>query len=118
MDSQLRSRIPHRNTATIFRQNLPLLKFCLALIGMSKLAWAGTPTFDETILPFVNAHCVRCHGADDQQGAFRIDTLARDFNTEHGAQRWAAVMERLNAGEMPPEDEPQPSTEELELVVS
>ena len=118
IESHLKPSMLHHNTASNFRQNLYLLKSCLLLIGVSKLAWADTPTFDETILPFVNAYCVHCHGADDQQGEFRIDTLAHDFNTEQGAQRWAAVMERINAGEMPPKDERQPSGKELERVVS
>lgn len=60
------------------------------------------------VKPFFEEHCVRCHGPDRQKGDFRIDTLPRDFGDLLVAQEWDEVMLRINAGEMPPEDEKQP----------
>jgi mono/diheme cytochrome c family protein len=66
---------------------------------------------------FLRQHCVRCHDASVQEGQFRIDTLDRSFATHSAAERWAEVMTRINAGEMPPEEEPRPTVDEIAGVV-
>ena len=54
---------------------------------------------------FLTAQSLRCHGADAQQGGVRLDDLAAEIATVETAERWQKV---LNAGEMPPEEEPRP----------
>jgi hypothetical protein len=66
---------------------------------------------------FLKNHCVRCHDGKVQEGQFRIDTLDRSFTSLLVAERWAEVMTRINAGEMPPEEEPRPTTDEIAGVV-
>jgi mono/diheme cytochrome c family protein len=78
---------------------------------------AAIPNFDRDVLPFFQNHCIRCHGPADQSGDFRMDTLSRDVGGA-AAKRWRDVMERISAGEMPPEDEPKrPSAEEAQQVL-
>ena len=62
---------------------------------------------------FLEAHCIRCHGPDREKGDLRVDQLSRDFATGLDGHLWAEVIERVNAGEMPPEDEQQPSEGEM-----
>lgn len=50
---------------------------------------------------FLERHCVRCHNADKAKGKFVL--LPKLDSTSS-----AAILERLVAGDMPPEDEPQP----------
>ena len=69
------------------------------------------------VLPFVQKHCIRCHGSEEQEGDFRLDQLKRDFDSPLAAELWAELIGRINAGEMPPEDEPQPAAGEIESVV-
>lgn len=85
--------------------------FPLAAIAAEPVA------FEKVVAPFFEKHCHRCHDAQKQKGDFRLDTLARDFTTMENAQRWAEVVFRVNSGEMPPEDEPQPSAAELGQAV-
>jgi mono/diheme cytochrome c family protein len=66
---------------------------------------------------FLKQHCVRCHDAAVQEGQFRLDTLERNFTSHLTAERWAEVMTRINAGEMPPEEEPRPTVDEIAGVV-
>lgn len=66
---------------------------------------------------FFKTHCIRCHGFEEQEGDFRLDKLGRDFDSPLTAELWAEVIGRINAGEMPPEDEPQPTVREIEVVV-
>jgi len=68
---------------------------------------------DKTVQPFFAKHCSRCHDAKQQEGEFRLDTLSREFSNMLVAQRWGEVLFRINSGEMPPKDEPQPSPAEL-----
>ncbi len=65
------------------------------------------------LLPFLEQHCISCHGPDKQKARVRFDTADWDIATNDEAQRWQDVLDVLNAGEMPPEDEPQPTTAEL-----
>ena len=68
-------------------------------------------------IAFFAEHCVRCHGAKQQKGEFRVDTLGTNFTDLTAAERWAEVMFRINSGEMPPKKEPQPKASELGKVV-
>ncbi|MEZ5299811.1 MAG: DUF1587 domain-containing protein [Verrucomicrobiales bacterium] len=90
----------------------PLLASVLVFTAMA------ATNAEESIEPFLEAHCVRCHGPEKEKGDLRIDRLSRDFKSGADAHLWAEVVERINAGEMPPEDEPQPSEEEIGAVIA
>src|SRR5436305_579352 len=95
-----------------------VLACALSLPGAeTALALPGTTDFDKALKPFLAENCFGCHDARKQKGDFRLDTLPVDFTTDAVAQRWAEVMFRLNAGEMPPKKEPQPSPEALGRAV-
>lgn len=72
---------------------------------------------DEASTAFFRTYCLRCHDAHRQAGQFRLDSLPRDFVDQATAERWSEVVFRMNSGEMPPKDEPQPKAEELGRVV-
>ena len=69
------------------------------------------------LTPFLETHCIRCHGGKKQKGDLRLDTLPQDFAAPLSASQWADVMERISSGEMPPEDEPKPGAEDAALLV-
>ncbi|MEC5127462.1 DUF1592 domain-containing protein [Verrucomicrobiales bacterium BCK34] len=66
---------------------------------------------------FLEKHCVSCHGPDKEKGDLRVDTLSRDFVKGIDSHVWAEVVEKINSGEMPPEDEPQPSEDEIAAIL-
>ena len=49
-----------------------------------------------------------CHGEKKPKGKLRLDNLATDFADAATRARWTAVIERLEAGEMPPKGKPRP----------
>ena len=53
-------------------------------------------------------HCFTCHDAETQEGSVRLDDLPLEINDVRTAERWQKVLNVLNAGEMPPQDETQP----------
>ncbi|NQV24251.1 MAG: DUF1592 domain-containing protein [Rhodopirellula sp.] len=74
--------------------------------------------FRQIVEPFFRQHCVRCHGATEAEGEFRVDTqLSTDFLDVVIKARWGEVVNVLNSHEMPPEDEPQPRQETVAQVV-
>ncbi|MFP6901131.1 MAG: DUF1592 domain-containing protein [Opitutales bacterium] len=81
------------------------------------LAAATVISAAEPFEAFLEKHCVRCHGAKKQKGDLRMDKLSRDFKVGADGHLWAEIVERINAGEMPPEKEPQPSESEIASVI-
>lgn len=63
--------------------------------------------------PFLKEHCIRCHGPEKQKGQVRFDEANWEISNVDIAQRWQDVLDQLNGGDMPPEDEKQPSQEVL-----
>ena len=92
----------------------PLLSaLCLLLCGAHLLLAAGpdpTPAFFEE-------HCLRCHDAQKTKGGLRLDQLGRDLSELQTAERWDEILTRMSAGEMPPEEEKQPSAAARAAVV-
>ena len=82
------------------------------------LAAASIGSAAEPFEAFLTKHCVSCHGPKKSKGDLRLDQLSRDFKMGVDGQIWAEVVEKINAGEMPPEDEPQPTTEEIGKVIA
>ncbi|MCB1204032.1 MAG: DUF1587 domain-containing protein, partial [Verrucomicrobiae bacterium] len=72
----------------------------------------------EAFEAFLKTHCVSCHGPDKEKGDLRIDELSRDFALGIDGHLWAEVLEQINAGDMPPEDEPQPTQDEITAFVA
>jgi hypothetical protein len=89
----------------------------IAAGGSTAVGAGGPAAFDAATDAFFATHCVRCHSADTQEGRFRLDTLSRDFSDIQASEKWAEVLSRINAGEMPPEEEPRPTREELGRTV-
>ncbi len=88
---------------------LPLL--ALSWVTGAHAAGASTPEFAKAIAPYLQEHCLSCHGEKKAKGNLRLDTLARDFTGGSETERWFEVINRIGAGEMPPEDETQPTAE-------
>ena len=85
----------------------------LILIGVTMQIATAMDALDDRSRMFLKSHCLECHNDQKQEGKFRLDNLSPDFTDPQAAQKWAEVVFRINAGEMPPQDTAQPSTEEL-----
>lgn len=72
---------------------------------------------DALVARFLKAHCYQCHDQREAQAGFRVDQLSLDWKTWQSAEQWLEVMDHLNLGSMPPEDEPRPNPDEAFKVV-
>ena len=79
---------------------------------------AADPAFDKLLPPFIEKNCVSCHGPEKQKGKLRLDTLAPDFKDPLVVGKWEEVIDSISNHDMPPEDEPQPSTGEINAVAA
>jgi len=66
--------------------------------------------------PFFDQHCVKCHSGDKPKGDWRIDELTMDFGNQASRDRWQSVLEKLEAGEMPPKTKPRPPEQEVRAL--
>ncbi len=77
---------------------------------------ADSAEFSAVVQPFFKQHCVKCHGEKKQEGDLRLDVLTADFANGGIAGHWSEVMDRLNAGEMPPKKEPRPKADDVAQI--
>ena len=72
------------------------------------------PTGHKSLL---KSHCTKCHNADKQKGKVRLDDLEFAITDIETAERWQKILNALNSGEMPPEDEKQlPDTAKTDFL--
>lgn len=79
---------------------------------------AALQQFDKLVKPVLESRCVKCHGPEKQKGKLRLDTLSPDLFDPRAAETWHDVLDAINLGEMPEEDEEQLTPAELDSVVT
>jgi hypothetical protein len=73
--------------------------------------------FAQTVRPFVTRYCIGCHSGEtpaaqlDLKAYSTMDTVVRDH------PRWALVLDKLTAKQMPPSPLPQPPAEARQQVI-
>ncbi len=89
-----------------------------AVLGM--LFFLPTPIFavNSDFEIILQKYCVACHGPEKSKGGLRIDQLSRNFQLGEDSHLWAEVVEKINAGEMPPENKPQPNADEIANIIT
>jgi hypothetical protein len=86
--------------------SIPLLVGLLAFPAAAATVSPPTPTMPSVHRAVLEQHCFGCHGPDDPGGGVRLDSLPLTITDIQTAERWQKVLGVLNAGEMPPADEP------------
>ena len=61
--------------------------------------------YEQKIKSILLEHCASCHGVEEQKAMLRLDILDPSF-AGPSAETWHDVLDRLNLGDMPPEDQP------------
>ena len=100
----------------LFKNSRRLL-LTIVLLGTLTTGALGGAKFDLSTRAFFKMHCLHCHNSEKQKGKFRLDNLSTDFTNPLVAEKWSEVRFRINAGEMPPEEEKQPTANEIGGVV-
>jgi len=88
----------------------------LALLWLNiagAFAVAVPATFESRARSFLDQHCVECHGPKKAKKDLRLDLLTLDFADRVTREHWLDVLEKIAAGEMPPEKQPRPPAQEV-----
>ena len=75
-------------------------------------------TYHDTVAPFLEEYCIQCHGPEKQKGDRRYDNLKSDFLDKDALILWQDIADLLNLGDMPPEEETQPSPDDRQAVIN
>ncbi|MFT5126563.1 MAG: hypothetical protein ACI8W8_000157 [Rhodothermales bacterium] len=93
-----------RNMCAIF-----LLFSCSAL---------AEDSFVDTVRPLLKTHCFKCHGLEKTKGKVNLVQFEHAHELALHDRLWQKVIDQLESGEMPPDDEPQPGPELLQSIRS
>lgn len=73
--------------------------------------------FNQQIRPFLRKHCIDCHGTTDPEAKLDLSHFRSMANVTAGHGIWKTVLDRLQAGEMPPPDADQPLPASRKAVI-
>lgn len=95
------------------------IRSCVLFFGFSLVGWQGFAVdYDRDVFPILEKYCHSCHGPEKQKSDVRLDTLSSDLLADRrSAETWHDVLDTLNLGEMPPEDETQLTDEERKTLI-
>jgi hypothetical protein len=106
------------------RRALPLiLRLAPGMIVVSAIPAAEAATsaldqqFAQTVRPFITRYCVGCHSGETPAGQFDLKTYSTMETVVRDHPRWALVLDKLSAKQMPPSPIPQPPTEVRQQVI-
>lgn len=92
---------------------------CLIAVGDVCSAATSKPApadLDKLVKPFFKEHCNGCHNEKKQKGDLRVDNLVVDLDSPKIMGHWEEIMNRINSGDMPPEDEKRPKPDDIARV--
>lgn len=93
---------------------LASLALCAAL--PVRAADNAATVFQARVLPVLEAHCCKCHGRDKTEAKIGL-TGRRNLEQLAASQElWSRVLAQLEAGAMPPDDEPPLTAAEREAI--
>jgi Cytochrome C oxidase, cbb3-type, subunit III len=75
------------------------------------------PAFKERVAPFLAKYCNRCHGGQKPKAGLNLAAFHGEDAVAEDRKTWAKVYENLEAGSMPPEDQPQPNEAEVAPIL-
>jgi hypothetical protein len=99
------------------RTPLREIGWCWFVLTAAVPAWSAPPAVEPDVTRFVATYCAGCHGPDQQEGDFRVDTMLKVSETSGDAEYWQLVLDNLHLDEMPPEDARQPPAADVARVI-
>ena len=95
------------------------VSLCALMTCVIQSSYVAAADFQKDVKPILLRRCVSCHGPEDVNGNVRLDTLSTNLVKDSAAaETWHDVLNVLNLGEMPPEDETPLTTKERDILAS
>ena len=74
-------------------------------------------TFRETVVPFLQKHCVECHGPQKPKANLSLHTIDGAAALGKDIEKWKAVAEMISLGDIPPQEKPRPNPHQAGAVL-
>ena len=74
-------------------------------------------TYRKDVQPLLRQFCADCHGRLKQESNIRFDKLDPDMAKGSDGETWHDALNKLNLGDMPPQDAPQPNAKQRDILV-
>ena len=108
----------HRSLITDHR--LLITGFTALALWFCNYSHASLPeaSLPESHLALFQTYCFECHDSVIEEGEVDLETISFNISEDlETAETWQKVLNALNSGEMPPDDEPQiPNSEKTALL--
>ncbi len=100
-------------------QSLAALAFFILHTGVLSAQQQGRPRLDFAIelAPLLKEYCFGCHNAKRKKGDIDIESALSSRPLVSRKDLWVNVLARVRDGDMPPEDEGQPSSPERSCLL-
>jgi mono/diheme cytochrome c family protein len=85
--------------------------------GQGDLRTALEVQFTRTLQPFLKTYCITCHGPQQPAAQMDLSGFTTMAALMQDGRRWSQILERLEAGEMPPKGARQPAPQEHRAAV-
>lgn len=79
---------------------------------------AGKAGFDQSVRPFLEEHCFRCHGPDEAKAKLTLHELTGVGGSDEEMETWEDILIMIEDGDMPPDDEPQPDVKQRDAITA
>src|SRR6267378_3302398 len=99
---------------------------CVALFAFGRRAQSANapvqtpaqtdPTFEKAVQPFFANHCYVCHNDERQTGDLSLETFKTAASLSKDRATMKLILQKLNAGAMPPPKMPRPKPEDVKAV--
>ncbi|MBM3788053.1 MAG: DUF1592 domain-containing protein [Acidobacteria bacterium] len=73
--------------------------------------------FEQSVLPMVRKYCVSCHGGAQPAAQMDLSPFTTASALLRDGRRWSQILERLEAGDMPPKGASRPSGQERRAAI-
>ena len=74
--------------------------------------------YDTAVRPLLKKFCLDCHSTEEKEGSLDLERFRSVELVRKEVKPWLQTIEMLEAGEMPPKNNPQPTAEERKQLIS
>lgn len=100
--------------------NSRLVPFTLAIVSICQVTNGDSSLevnkFETQVQPLLQRYCFECHSGNEPEAGIQLEGIDPDIVDGEHFDRWEDIREAFNSGEMPPDDKPQPSASERDLI--
>ena len=86
------------------------------LLGLAPVQAA--PTYQKNVRPLLEKYCYTCHGNGKKKAGLALDSYPDETAIQNDRKTWDKILHNVRTREMPPENKPQPSSGERELIAN